>query len=310
MATFNQFMPPPPPATDTGSDGPEITGGPVNVYGKDLSEFDWRAKFRTDMVSQAEKWADQLGVDKFALDSFVRDQLDGALGYITQSVFMPNRGSTITNLGDGVLSQSPDGAWQPESTQDWQQIWDAGVLYFSGKLGVDLQNIGSRGGGGGSRGPSAADIRNSFDEDELTDAVQSLWGAHLFEDTTEARSIAKNYINAVVAGKGQKEIDFKTFVTNRMKQTPRWKMIYRNKPEGQDPLDYSSKYAQMAESAVGGGQGNKKLVGSLAAGGAALGASQDAFAGRLQRTDAQRNSQGFINGLEDTVRGVSQVLRG
>lgn len=309
MATLKQFLPPPPP-TNTQSDTPEITGGPVNVYGESLSEFDWRAKFRTDMVTQAEKWADQLGVDKFALDSFVRDQIDGALGFITQSVFMPNRGSTITNLGDGVLGQSPDGAWQPESTQDWQQIWDAGVLYFSGKLGVDLQNIGGRRGGGGSSGPSAADIRNSFDEDELTDAVQSLWGAHLFEDTTQARAIAKNYINAVVAGKGQKEIDFKTFVTNRMKQTPRWKMIYRNKPEGQDPLEYSSKYAQMAESAVGGGQGNKKLVGSLAAGGAALGASQDAFAGRLQRTDAQRNSQGFINGLEETVRGVSQVLRG
>lgn len=310
MATFGQFLPPP-PTTEKKDDAPEITGGVRRPEGDPLSEFDWRSKFRTDMVSQVEKWADQLGVGKFELDSYVRSQMDPALNFITRSVFMQNRTNTIVNLGDGVLGQQDGGEWRPETPQDWKQIWDAGIFFFSGKLGVDLENIGaSRGRGSGSRGPSAADIRNSFDEDELTDAVQSLWGSHLFEDTSQARSIAKNYINAVVAGGGQKEVDFKTFVVNRMKKTPRWNLIYRNKPEGVDPLQYSQKYAQMAEAAIGGGAGNKKLLGSLAAGGAALGASQDAFAGRLQRTDAQRNSQGFINGLEETVRGVSQVLRG
>jgi hypothetical protein len=61
---------------------------------------------------------------------------------------------------------------------------------------------------------------------------------------------------------------------------------------------------------MGGSFGRKNEVSDVIAGGAALGASADAFRQRLARTDANRNSQGFITNLEDTMRGVSQVLRG
>lgn len=298
-----------PPSTE--EEEAEFT--PYSTGREPLSEFDWRAKFRTDIVSQAEKWAESLGVSKFALDALVRDNIDRALNYITQSVVLPKNTSTTVNLGDGVLEQRSTGLWQPESPQDWQQVWNAGVMFYSALAGVDLAGISSgrgRGSGSGSRGPTAEDIRNMFDEDELTSSVEALWGAHLLEDTKKARSIAKNYINAIVKSGGKKEIDFKTYVTSQMEKEARWQLIYQNKPEGVEPLQYAQKYYQMAQAAVGGGQGNKQLVGNLAAGGAALGASADAFAGRLARTDAQRNSKGFINGLEETVRGVKNVLRG
>ena len=270
------------------------------------ADFDWKSKFRTDMVSQVEKWAAALGVSKFALDSLVRSNMDGAIGYITQSIFMPARQADVSFDGD-VGTVTPGAPWQPETGEDWDRIWNAGLLYFSALSGVDLAGIGTGSRGSGRRGPTAADIRNSFDEDQLTDAVEKIWGAHLLEDAPNARGLAKQYIEAIVASGGQQEIDFQTFVKTRMEQTSRWQQLYQNKPEGQDPLQYIGPYLSMAQSAVGGG---RTQANSLAAGAAALGASQDAFAQRLQRTDEMTGSTGFINGLEDRVRGVKDLLRG
>lgn len=302
---------PPPPSSKKEDDAPQTT---TNVYREELSEYDWRSKFRTDMVSQVEKWADALGVSKFALDSLVRDNMDGALSYITRNVIMPNRQSaTRIDYGEGVLQQVDTGSWQPETSQDWQQIWNAGLLYYSALAGVDLAGInqasrGSR--GSGRRGPTAAELRNMFDEDQLTDAVQSMWGAYLLEETPEARAIAKQYIEAIVSTGGEKEIDFETFVKGRIRKTARHKLIYQNKPEHLDELQYIGPYAQMAGQVLGGASGNQQIVGDLAAGAAALGASQEAFAGRLQRTDQFTGTKGFIGGLEERVRNVRNVLRG
>jgi len=303
-------LPPPPVSADEAEEETfyeeQYQVGPV------LSEFDWRSKLRSDLVGSVEKWAEALGVSKFALDSLVRDNMDGALKYITENVVMPNTRSSVDfDVDEGIGKVTKNPSWSPDNAKDWEQIWNAGLLYFSALSGVDLANIGKNSGrGSGSRGPSAADIRNSFDIEQLTDAVQNLWGAYLLEDTKDARKIAKNYIDAIVASGGQKEIDFKTFVLGRMEGTARWDQIYQNKPEGQDPLQYIGPYVSMTNSVIGGGQGDKALSGSIAAGGAALGASQDAFAQRLQRTDAHTSTSGFINGIEGKVRGVSNVLRG
>lgn len=305
------------PAPPGGEEEEEKASSPVTHVtrpeGAELQGFDWRTKFRTDMVAQVEKWADALGTSKFALDALVRDHMDGALNYITRAVFMPNtRRSTSFDTEEGVGTVNPTSMWRPDTPQDWEQVWNAGLLYFSAQAGVDLASIGSGSGRGrrGARGPSAQDIRNMFDEEQLTDAVQSMWGAYLLEDTKEARKIAKNYIEAHVSSGGQKEIDFETYVKGRMEGTPRWKQIYQNKPEGVDALQYIGPYVAMTSNMIGGGSGNKQLQGDLVAGGAALGASQDAFANRLKRTDQHTASSGFINGIENKVRSVANILRG
>jgi hypothetical protein len=113
-----------------------------------------------------------------------------------------------------------------------------------------------------------------------------------------------------VRSKGEKEIDFETFILNKAKADPRHKQIYRNKPQAMSELQYIQPYVQAAQQAMGGGQGREQAVGDVAVGGAALGASPDAFRQRLARTSAQKNSQGFIRGLEDQVRGIKDVLRG
>ena len=270
--------------------------------------FDWRTKFRTDAVGAVEKWAEEFGVSKFALDAYVRDQMENTLSYILQNVFAPNS-----------WRQSPGGknidtvvGWEPTTPQDWDQIWAAGLASLSMGLGFDISSPPSKGGSGsrGARGPTAAEIRDSFDEDELTDATNNIWQGWLVEDAPEARKLAKAYINEIVRTKGQQEIDFNTFITNKIKKTSRYGLIYQNKPDGVSEQQYLQPYVQSAQAIMGGGQGNQQAMSDVAVGGAALGASGEAFRNRLGRTSAVQNSQGFIRGLEDRVRGVSNLLRG
>ena len=280
------------------SRGPETPG----------ESFDWQTKLRTDVVSAIEKWASVLGVEKFVLDSYVRDSWDMALHYVNSKVAVLNGTWNVDpELGDDPRGPAPNVL----NPAQYNAIWEAATEFYSKRLGFDVVGDVPRvGGGGGSRGPTAAEIRSQFDMDQLEDAVQQMWGQHLFEDTTKAKSIAKQYVDAVVQNYGKKEVDFKTFVLNRIEKSPRYQMIYQNKPEGMSALEYVAPYASMANSVVGGGSGDTKRWGTLAAGGAALGASPDAFAERLKRTDEHQNSVGFINGLESRVRNIKNVLRG
>lgn len=286
------------------------TADPPGAFDED-HPFDWRTKFRTDAVSAVEKWADDFGVSKFALDAYVRDNMQKALNYIQINVAAPNA-MMQARRPDGSIDTARLGPWSPSSPADWDQIWRAGLASFSMQLGFDLsappQATGS--GRSGSRGPTAGEIRAMFDEDQLTDAVNSLWQGWLVEDAPDARSIAKSYINEIVRTRGEQEIDFGTYVTNKIKKTPRHGLIYKNKPDGVSEQQFLQPYVQSATAIMGGGAGVKEAVADVAVGGAALGASGEAFRNRLRRTDANKNSQGFIRGLEDRVRGVSDLLRG
>jgi len=300
---------------DLFSDKEEVQGPTTTTYGDDprsiSDDLDWKTKFRSDAITAVEKWADDLGVDKFTLDAWVRSNIDGAVQWIQKTVVMPNRQSrTFVDPESGVMKQVPGGNWVPTTPGDWQQIWDAGLAYFGNGLGIDLTKTRGGGSGSGSRGPSAADIRNSFDVDELTNAAQSVWQAYMWEDTPNARKMAQEYINTIVGSLGQKEVDFETFIRSKAEQTSRWNALYRNKPSGMDPKAYVGQYAQAALSVVGGSAGREQELSGLVAGGAGLGASADAFRNRLARTDANRNSTGFITGLEEKLRSVKGVLRG
>jgi len=286
-------MPAPPEPTD--AEEPE-----VQEQEPSLGElFDWRTKFRNDAVTQIEKWAGDFGYPKFALDAFVRDNIDGAVSHITR---MMNPGP------EGMRAQDAFSATQ------YKMMWDHGMTYFSRFSGLPFDglqttNRGS-GSGSGSRGPTSAQIRDSFDEDQLTEAANKMWGAYLVEDAPNARGIAKGYIDAVVAGRGEKTIDFETFVLERIRKTNRHKLVYRNKPEGASELEYISPYTQAATSVIGGAGRPGGTASDVAAGGAALGASSDAFRDRLARTPQHQQTKGFINGLEQRVRDVKNVLRG
>lgn len=270
-----------------------------NLLNNQREDFDWREQFRKDFISFAEKKFDNMG-DKFLVDSFVRDNIDRATDYLSSFVNVDEMGQPIT----GVRRLSA------MSAAEYSRLWNVGVNWFSGQLGFDFNAPLPRSGGGGSRGPSAADIRNSFDEDQLTETVNKMWGAYLITDNKNSRSIAKSYIEAMVATKGEKAIDLQTYILGKIRADSRHKMLYQNKPSGVDELQYITPYIQATQQVVGGQGGSKAAVGDIAGGGAALGATAAQFNERLARTSQNQQTKGYINSIEERVRGVKNVLRG
>ncbi len=302
------------PPPNSGGDDKVFT--PPKQGFEEVYPFDWRTKFRTDAVSMVEKWSEDFGISKFALDSFVRDNMDNALTFINANVISPNslRGSRTSPHQTGRTERvggHQRGRWTPQSPEDFEQIWNAGIAKFSMMLGFDLQQAKpDSSSGSGSRGPSSQDIRNMFDEDQLTEAANSIWQSRLVEDASDARGMAKAYINEMVRSRGERKIDFEQFILNKVEGDIRHDLIYSNKPEGVSDLSHIQPYVQAAMQAMGGTGGLGQQMSDVAVGGAALGASAGAFQQRLARTSANQNSQGFINGLEDRVAGVSNLLRG
>jgi hypothetical protein len=279
-----------------------------NLTGNTLgSEFDWRTRFRTEALGYATKLGKSWGIPDFTMEAFIRDNIDGALNAMRAGM---TRTQVEFDLKEGIGRQIP--RERPLSIREWDRAWKDGLMFLSVKSGLPFYDppTAPGGGGSGSRRPTAAQLRQSFDEDQLTKAVEEYWGAYLLEDAPNARAVARGYIDAVVATGGEQEMDFETFVVGKIEQTSRFRQLYANKPEGKTPLEYITPYTNMASQVLGGSAGNKKQLGSIVAGGAALGSSPDAFAERLQRTDAVKDSSGFIRNLEDSVAEVRGVLRG
>ncbi len=302
----------PPPSSS--SEGKTFT--PPKQGFEEVYPFDWRTKFRTDAVSMVERWSEEFGVSKFALDSFVRDNMDNALSFINANVISPNslRGPPVGGHQTGrteLVGGHQRGRWTPQTPEDFEQIWNAGIAKFSMMLGFDLQQAKpSTSSGSGRSGPSAADIRNMFDEDQLTEVANNIWQSRLVEDAPDARGMAKAYIEQMVRSRGEQKIDYEQFILNKVNGSARHELIYSNKPSGISDLAHIQPYVQAAMQAMGGTGQLGSQMSDVAVGGAALGANAGAFQQRLARTSANQNSQGFINGLEDRVRGVSNLLRG
>jgi hypothetical protein len=284
-------------------------------------DFDWETTFRTDAARIVRGWADILGWSADSLDSYVRDNMDGAFQYINKMVRVsPGSQQDPAELGHSrPYSRTSIGFKDVQNvTPDlFEQAWNAGISYFALQLGLTPDDFpkkssgsGRSGGGGGAAGPTAEDIRNMFDEDQLTQQATDMWRAGLVAEPTHARDIAQAYINAVVDSRGEKKIDFQTFVEKRIKADPRHDLLYGHKPEGMTDLQYIQPFVQSAMAVMGGGSGDTSAVSDVVAGGAALGASSDAFRGRLARTDENKNTAGFTNDLEARMRAVSGVLRG
>jgi hypothetical protein len=159
--------------------------------------------------------------------------------------------------------------------------------------------------GGGTRRPTAGEIRNMFDIDQLTDATRGIWRGLMLNEPENARSIAESYVEAIVATKAEKEIDFETFVKNRARGTARYNTIYENKPASLSEEQFLQPYHQAALQVT---QGDEAA--NIAIGGAQFGATASAFGSRLRRTEAATASAPFVNNLQNRLHDLSGVLRG
>lgn len=163
---------------------------------------------------------------------------------------------------------------------------------------------GGGGGGGGSRVPTEAEIRAKFDLDQLAAAAQDIWRGNVLDEHKDPRSIARSYVDAVVASGGEQAIDFNTFVEKRVMDTARYKSIYRDKPDSMTPQQYLMPYFQSAQNVLGA----KDQAANIAIGGAQFGASAQAFQARLDRET--RGAAPFMQQLETSARGLRGVFKG
>lgn len=183
-------------------------------------------------------------------------------------------------------------------------VWD----FYKQKAGIDLGDFGvNRGGGGrsGPSGPSAEDIRNSFDLDQLAEGAKNIWRGLLLDDDIDARGMARSYVDAMVAGKGKKKIDFTEFIRNKAKATPRYASIYRNKPGSVSEEQFLAPYFQSALQVVSPDQADE-----IAIGGAQFGATGEQFAQRLRRSEAASSSAPFIEELQGRLMDLNKLFKG
>lgn len=215
-----------------------------------------------------------------------------------------SRGERVIDEPGGFrinLTETPEGM---NHIFDLARQWVS--MYWPGFRDAVLFKPPGGGGGVGRRGPTAAEIRAQFDLDQLTRLVDEMSRALVLAEEPNARAIATAYVDAIVKDPNQ-ELDFETFVRNRILSTARAKTIYKNKPESMSEEQYLQPYVAAFQSRVGPGFGDQ--LANTATAGARLGASPGAFEQRLNRTRQVQTSTPFLSKMGQRLSNVQQVLR-
>ncbi len=161
-------------------------------------------------------------------------------------------------------------------------------------------------GGGGARGPTASEIRASFDIDELSRGVTSMWNAYLMEEPKDAKGIASAYVEEIVRNPEQK-LDFKAYVLRKIEGTSKYGILAKNKPPHQSYEQFIGQLMGQALSVLGGGEGEQ--VGNLVGDAMQLASSPDGFAQRLGKERQVTGSAPFVQNLEAQLRAVKGVFK-
>lgn len=340
MSTFRSFLPEddlqpaddhpsaPPPLPPSAGGGPDEPEGPILGPGlptfqegliAGLDNNQWKKDLLTQLGKDLRKFAEDLGQSSFVLDNWIDENFDVLMHYLYTNNFVADIpdfkkefpweiGQDVAQPGAAGEAFTVQGKLNPFNVEGLTKIYELSLLWIDSQIPgfQQARAASSSGRGSGRRGPSAQDIRNMFDEDELTNAVSQMWGQTLLQDAPDARRIAKDYIDEMVKHRGQKDIDFATFVNQRIEGTGRFQAMYKDKDPGITPLQYITPYLQTAMAGMGGAAGASEV----AARGAMLGSDPSTFAARVRRTDEVRNSSTFIGGLEQRLRSLNNVLRG
>ena len=115
--------------------------------------------------------------------------------------------------------------------------------------------------------------------------------------------MARSYVDAIVASKAEKKIDFRTFIRTKAMATDRFASIFVNKPSSQSAEQYLAPYHAAAMQAA-----SPEDAAGIAIGGAQFGADSSTFAARLQREN--NDDAPYINQLQDRMRNLNQVFKG
>jgi hypothetical protein len=87
-----------------------------------------------------------------------------------------------------------------------------------------------------------------FDRDEIIEAINTAWQGWLLAKPADPGSLADQYIAAATSFYYQGgDLDFETWVKNKMRETGRYLDLYRQKPEYMTEDEYMGGYRQTAE---------------------------------------------------------------
>lgn len=275
-------------------------------------EFSWQ-KAVTDKIARDIKYvADILDMDldhlmgwyngkKVDMLTWIQKQMDTLNRRQPPDVYRGNDARRVADTGSRLDINTPEGI---EQVFDLARSWVSS--YFPGFRDVLMMEIPKRPTGGGSRGPTAAEIRAQFDLDHLTQLVNEMSQGLVLAEEPNARKIAKAYVDAIVANPKQ-ELDFGTYARSKIMGTARAAVIYKHKPEGISEEQYLQPYVAAFQQMAGPGFGDQ--LADTATAGARLGASPAAFQQRMMRTSQVQTSSPFLTKMGQRLTNFSEVLR-
>ena len=281
-----------PPPPDSGEEEKETKVAKTPALGK--TGVVWQDQLFDAIIGQTRSLAKEGGMSADMAEAFVRISWGGLLDYIGKDIF----GRTQTQVyGDANLTMT-------NTAEGLQKLAGISMNWIAARI-PGFSGLTS---GGGARGPTTAEIRASFDVGQLAGRAGDLWRGYLVEEPKDARSIARAYVDAVARTGGKQKIDFDTFVVDRIKKTPRYAVMSKNKPKGMDYMNYIAPFVGSANEILGGNQG-RGGISQVVMSAAGLGSDPQSFRERLKRSDTVTGSSGYINSLTEKTSGISRVLR-
>ncbi len=212
------------------------------------------------------------------------------------------------SFGDGTGMQRLGGEYFLKTVEGFNQLKEAAVQWYSNVLPFNAGGGSFRGGGGGGgrRSLTPDEIKKQFDLDELAERATEIWRGILLTDDFDARGMARAYVDAVIAGKGEQRIDFDTFIRNKARETDRHASIYKNfKPGALSEEQYLQPFYAAAQQVL-----RPENAADVAIGGAQFGADSATFGARLRRSEEATSSAPFIGELETRLTDLNNLFKG
>ena len=151
--------------------------------------------------------------------------------------------------------------------------------------------------------PDYANPDEQYDRNQLKNTATGLVTQLLLDDNPNfVNKVTADYVDYRIANPGAK-VEFNSYVFNAIKNTGRYKMIYKNKPLGMTEQQYISNYTNATQMAAPSEQ-NELVTAQAAAGGTAETAQVAAMFGET----GSRSNQ-FINSIEKSAESLAKLFR-
>lgn len=165
----------------------------------------------------------------------------------------------------------------------------------------------SSGGGGGGGGGTRRDV--AFDREMLLQNTRERWRSWFIEDANESETerIVDDYIREATGFWKRKggQLDFSTFMENRLREQPRYGMIFRHK----DPSTSEDEFLADFVGSIGQLGLSSRIEREQIAQSAMSGAGASAQLARVARSREARQTSGFTRQLAQTVANLGPGAR-